>query len=104
MTQIRNKPSVRGNELGLHMARLCDDAEQSKMVLRPRCGTCAFRAGTFPNGCESTLMDALKCAMEGTVFVCHESKEGKACSGWLSFKFPKRVEAPWPFTGEEKKP
>lgn len=48
-----------------------------------RCSTCAFRKGTVPNGCEQTLMDALKCIKEDVLFGCH-AVDGKACHGWFA--------------------
>lgn len=77
--KTRNRPTALGKEAGAHLARFCDQAEMKKTTLHPRCKTCAFRAGSIPNGCESTVMDALKCSMEDTPFMCHERK-GQPCS------------------------
>lgn len=90
-----NTATEQGQELGEHMARLCDTALEGKSD--NRCGTCAFRSGDhIANGSPETLMTALKCAMEGEVFWCHEHE--RPCAGWQAMKFPKdkRVEAPWP--------
>lgn len=98
--KVRNRPTELGREFGEQLARLCDNAEATTTTLHPRCATCAFRAGTLPNGCEATLMDALKCAMEGdTKFMCHERK-GHACSGWLMMRSDKNIKLPWPFSDE----
>lgn len=45
------------------------------------CDDCAFKLGTTPNQCPTTLLDVIKCVMEGEPFLCH--KNGKACGGWV---------------------
>jgi hypothetical protein len=61
----RNKPTPEGRELGQHVARLCEvaikecEAETPILKMIERCASCAFRAGTFPNGCPETLFDAI---------------------------------------------
>lgn len=98
MTKERNRPTDLGRKAGAHLARLCDNAEQSRMILQPRCTTCAFRAGSIPNGCEATVLDATKCMIEDIAFMCHERK-GKACSGWLTMRMAKsKIKVPWPFS------
>jgi hypothetical protein len=96
------------------MARFADQAEPEVRLKEPafpvRCGTCAFRAGTIPNGCAGTLMDALKCVVERTPFYCHERKgeDGSEafCIGWamlaLTDERKSAGETPWPFFGCEK--
>jgi hypothetical protein len=89
-----NVATSEGRALGKELARLCDTRFDGKPDLR--CHTCAFRSGEhLANGSVDTLMSALKCAMEGDPFWCHE--EDKACSGWAAFCFPpeKRVVALW---------
>lgn len=89
---VPNRPTPEGRELGIELARLCDVAEADQLQRFPkaktRCGTCAFRAGTFPNGCVSTLMDAMKAVTEQDVFMCHEIKNGaepdRLCSGFVA--------------------
>ena len=93
-TMRKNIATEEGCALGKEMARLCDGQFAGKAD--PRCQTCAFRHGDhLANGSAETLMSALKCAMEGTPFYCHEHE--KACAGWSAMCFPadKRVEAPW---------
>ena len=77
------------------MARLCDVELAGKRD--DRCATCA--GDHLANGSPETLMTALKCAMEGKPFWCHE--HDRVCAGWAAMRFPKdqRVEAPWPFIG-----
>lgn len=81
---------LEGRALGKKMARLADQAEV-KMRSQfpkapPRCDDCAFRLGTRPNGCPFTLMDALKCVLEGKPFYCHkgvsDGKPKRLCAGW----------------------
>lgn len=89
---VPNEPTEMGRELGRNLARLTDvaEAEMRKTFPNhaPRCDDCAFKAGTDPNGCEPTLMDAIKCAVENIPFFCHKGvADGgpvKApCRGWM---------------------
>ncbi len=87
-----------GRELGKHLARFCDQELDGKRD--DRCDTCAFRSGDhIANGSPETLMSALKCAMEGEPFWCHE--HDRACAGWAAMRFPKdRLRsAPWEHIG-----
>jgi len=106
-----NRPTPEGRELGAGIARLCDKAIAEKRTHIPtfpeRCGTCAFRLGTIPNGCPETLMDAMKCVLEVRPFMCHEqldeNKEPNGlCAGWYGMMTADRkpVAAPWPFSHE----
>lgn len=87
-----NEPDPIGIELGAELARLADiaEGEQRKMFPNqiPRCSDCAFLAGTRPNGCSETLMDAIKCVVELTPFYCHKgvADDGHpkhVCRGWF---------------------
>ncbi|WP_155293297.1 hypothetical protein [Comamonas testosteroni] len=53
-----------------------------------RCKSCAFRAGTVPNGCLQTMMDAVKAMSEQKPFYCHVERyadgSNKLCAGWLA--------------------
>ena len=89
-TAVPNEPTPEGRKVGAMLGALADAAEAEQRRdfpnMLPRCNDCAFRAGTLPNGCEETLMDAMKCAVEGKPFYCHKGlKEGEApkrlCSG-----------------------
>ncbi len=122
MALVPNKPSPEGRKIGEHLARMTDKAEAElrqklqvadAMELMPeRCRSCAFRGGTFPNGCTETVMDAIKCAMEGVPFYCHQSKpkEGggytELCGGYTiartSMIDREPMETPWPFSHEEQ--
>lgn len=90
-----NLPTPEGRALGRELARLCDAVEAEDLKRfpnqQPRCNDCAFRAGTQPNGCPETLMDAIKCVVEGAPFYCHKGmKEGEKpkhlCRGWLTMQ------------------
>lgn len=86
-TAAVNLPTPEGAELGRHLARFADQ-EEAKFADPPkRCHDCAFRAGTIPNGCEQTLMDAVKCTFEGEPFYCHngmrDGEPTRLCAGYL---------------------
>jgi hypothetical protein len=109
-----NKPTALGQMLGNELARLreANEAELRKVfpTLPEPCKSCAFRRGTVPNGCEETVMDALKCVLEGKRFECHEVPGGATdegakrplCQGWFNSLSldRKAIEAPWPFTND----
>jgi len=106
---IRNYTTAEGRELGKNMAKFCDEAEPKARLkypeLPPRCNSCAFRTGPhLANGSPFTQMDAMKCAMEGVPFYCHEpAREGAVCMGWammmLSKESPDFTTCPWDFSG-----
>ena len=102
---VPNLPSPQGRALGKELARLCD-GEIAKLDEDRRCGTCAFRLGTYPNGCVATLIDALGCALKRQPFMCHESN--RPCAGWLSIRSPKGEEIDdsqwWPLIGGADEP
>lgn len=85
-----NEPTEQGRALGAELARLADVAEAEQREefpdQTPRCDDCAFRAGTKPNGCPETLMDAIKCVVEMNPFYCHkglvDGKPKHICRGW----------------------
>lgn len=113
--QVRNKPTKEGREIGVYLARWADAALEKQLQqfpnMRDRCASCAFRSGSFPNGCLDTVMDALKCVMEGAEFMCHhdmiDDKPTEVCAGWLAVwsesatnGMPEQ-KAPWPFSHED---
>jgi hypothetical protein len=75
----RNLPTPEGRELGREMARLTGDPDEAGC-----CHDCAFRLGTDPNGCGPTLMDALKCVVEGVPFNCHVN--AGPCAGFVAWR------------------
>lgn len=89
-----NAATDEGRALGREIARLCDGELTGKRD--DRCRTCAFRTGDhLANGSPETLMTALKCAMEGEPFWCHETD--RACAGWAAMRAPKgaAIAVPW---------
>ena len=66
------------------------------------CESCAFRAGTVPNGCQQTQMDALKCVLEGHPFLCHQDPQRNTmCHGWFAARYAlngRTTIAPWEFS------
>ena len=101
-----------GIEMGQHLARMCDLAEVEQRRRFPnqaqRCQTCAFRAGTLPNGDPVTLLDAVKCLVEMVPFMCHQyfNADGSPrdmCAGYallLSYRNGKPGKMPWDFSKE----
>jgi hypothetical protein len=87
---VPNEPTPEGRILGEQLARLADVEEARLREKFPhmhhRCGDCAFRAGTVPNGCPETLMDAVKALVENVPFYCHKKlDDGKPvllCAGY----------------------
>jgi hypothetical protein len=111
MTAVPNRPTPAGRLIGRELARLADKAEAEDLKRfpnqRPRCQSCAFRLGTIPNGCEETVMDALKCVAERVPFMCHQVKDAdgnctELCAGWVAAQGATasrpRFETPWPFS------
>jgi hypothetical protein len=105
----KNVPTPEGQALGKELVRLYEPsiAELEKEgEPDERCATCALRAGTYPNGCVTTLMDLFKCAMEGEVpFMCHDKRrKGEVCHGYFAMRYAhdgKRIATmPWKFSDE----
>lgn len=115
MAKERNRPSQDGRAVGENLARFADVEEEKwrkELGFVPaRCASCAYRKGTYPNGCLSTVADAMKCTMERNPFMCHhgvklkgpksEQKPLTICAGWLLLHSgTPPVEAPWPYNDE----
>jgi hypothetical protein len=107
----RNTPTDLGRELGRNLVRLYEPAIAELAAQGEpdeRCSTCALRAGTLPNGCETTLADLLKCAMEGeVVFACHDRRrKGEACHGYFAMRYAhdgkKVATVPWDFSPDNR--
>lgn len=88
----RNTPSPEGRAIGVHLADHADAAEvvwlAENRFAPQRCRSCAFRSGTYPNGCLSTLIIAVECALTNDPFMCHEypgwrdgRESTKVCAG-----------------------
>lgn len=104
-----------GKAMGADMAKLAD-AEWRALAATgeedDRCKTCAFRAGTVPNGCPQTQLDAIKAVLEDVPFMCHSHTDSKGrcdriCGGWFAVRrIADRAEksgkvlpqAPWEFS------
>lgn len=88
----RNHPTPEGRAIGLIAAHVVDEAEakvrEGMPSLPERCKSCAFRGGSFPNGCIETILDAMGCAISGEPFYCHQrfAADGTPldlCAGWM---------------------
>lgn len=103
-----NRPTPEGRELGQHLGRFCDQAFEKlrarDVTISERCRSCAFRAGSIPNGCPTTGMDALKAVFERVPFLCHETPEPHTiCMGWVAMVLTSEgdgFEVAWPFSDE----
>lgn len=88
-THDHSRVSPEGRAVGEQMARLADKAcatlAAEGHVADDRCKSCAFRAGTVPNGCLQTQMDAMKAVVEDVPFLCHQKdRKGSICHGWFA--------------------
>ena len=88
---VPNLPTPEGRALGVELARIADLEEERQREkfpnAKPRCADCAFRAGTLPNGCPDTLMDAVKAVAECKPFYCHHGLDSdksptRLCAGY----------------------
>ncbi len=111
-----HRVSPEGKAMGKQLARLADTewaALARSGEADDRCKTCAFRAGTVPNGCLQTQMDAFKAVAEDIPFMCHcelnaNGRATKICGGWFAVRrIAARAErarggkltpAPWDFS------
>lgn len=103
----KNLPCPLGIQVGAKLARMTEPAVAALVEEGEpdeRCSTCAFRAGTLPNGCIETVADAMKCGMEGEPFYCHDSRrKGKTCHGWYAMRVAyggSETPMPWKFSHE----
>lgn len=91
-----------------HVALLIAEGEYDE---DERCKSCAFRAGTVPNGCMQTQMDVMKAVLEKKPFACHVVPPGKSrsiCAGWFaavqSMKDREPSPCPWEFSPPDEQP
>lgn len=108
---VPNRPTDLGRQMGAEIGRLTETVIAKTSTSDDRCKTCAFRAGTLPNGCEETVMDAMKCVLERRVFMCHQTfnasgKPTEVCDGWRiaseSVNGLPSLVAPWSYSREPK--
>ena len=79
--QVVNAPSEEGRDVGRILA------ERIGCPTHEMCDDCVFRHGSWPNGCEATLDDAMKCLLdpktEGAFYCAHrDSGEHPVCAGY----------------------
>lgn len=118
-----HRVSPEGKTAGALMARLAD-AECAVLASKhdepdERCKTCAFRAGTVPNGCAQTQSDVAKAVIEHVPFMCHSHQDAggrfnRICHGWFAVtrivdrartagaQLPEK--APWDFSPPDAEP
>jgi hypothetical protein len=90
-TGVRNLPSPEGAALGAELARFVETAQAKNPDAPALCSGCAFRRGSTANQCAPTLMDAVKCLLEGEPFYCHmgvpdEAEPTRLCGGYLALE------------------
>jgi hypothetical protein len=109
-----NRPCPTGRALGEQLARFTEMESTAHYQRFPddpeMCASCAFRPGTVPNGCLTTVTDALKSVVEMSSFVCHSperliaGKPGLPCQGWAILVCASSgggpIAMPWPFSTE----
>jgi hypothetical protein len=109
LTADHSRVTPEGISLGKVMARAADIGQAYlNSINEPaseRCKTCAFRAGTVPNGCIQTQFDVYKAVFELVPFMCHQ-KCGEICAGWFSVVNVPGIEkfrgtAPYDFSPED---
>ncbi len=101
-TKDQRRVSPEGRMIGRQLAALADHNIKAKVGLADkRCGTCALRVGTVPNGCAQTMADVVKCIVERQDFSCHQDKS-RRCAGFAAVILSRKdVEAglcPWDFS------
>ncbi|MBI3230974.1 MAG: hypothetical protein HYZ45_12605 [Burkholderiales bacterium] len=89
-----HRVSPEGKQMGAIMSRLAD-LECASLARQgetdDRCKTCAFRAGTVPNGCAQTQSDVIKAVSDNVPFMCHAHKNShgqynRICHGWFAVR------------------
>ncbi|MFD2755964.1 hypothetical protein [Comamonas terrae] len=109
MNYDHKRVSPEGRALGIQLARLVEPIIKNlEKQGEPdeRCKSCAFRAGTVPNGCLQTMADAIKAMLEQKPFLCHVQRyangQHKLCAGWLATQWGSAdwqpVQCSWEFS------
>lgn len=111
-TLDQGRVSVEGIEISLMVAKIVEP-EIQKLIEQgepdERCATCAFKHGTIPSSCHQTMLDAVKCLLEGKVFYCHAKTIGtgewlgpQVCHGYYAARQRVKDDAPvevgWEFS------
>lgn len=115
MSNDHHRVSPEGRALGAQLVRLVEPVIQHLADLGDpdeRCKSCAFRAGTVPNGCIQTMADAFKAVLEQKPFMCHVDRytdgHRKLCSGWLASQWGSAGRPPvacsWDFSPPDDAP
>lgn len=112
-TKDHKRVSPEGKKIGALMVRIAEPeiaALAQEDEPDERCASCAFRAGTVPNGCFQTQSDVAKAIAENVPFLCHAHKTQVICWGWFAARrVVARMErargkplppTPWPFSHE----
>lgn len=97
--------SPQGRALGAQLVRITEPAINALAAQGEpdeRCRSCAFRAGTVPNGCAQTQADAIKAVIENVPFMCHQADRlHQCCHGWFAARWAirqaEKVKGPMPF-------
>ncbi len=77
-----NRPTPEGIKTGSVIAGLVE-AQVTAGSVDTRCTSCAFRRGSYPNGCLPTVSTATECVVYEQTFYCHQTdRKGKPCEGW----------------------
>lgn len=88
MSLVRNKPTALGREAGSELARLTEvesaRLQDAGIPFEEPCAGCAYRRGSYANGCPSTVLEAIYATVEeNEIFSCHEvPRRGQVCAGW----------------------
>lgn len=100
---VHDRPSRHGAFLGEALALMAAAGRRAlpSQSLPDPCLTCAFRAGTAPNQCAGTVMEALNSVMgiDDAEFACHhgmvDGRPTRPCSGYAAARA-----APFPHVKE----
>lgn len=83
---VLNVPTEAGEAMGEQLARFFVQEKLAKGADDNRCHDCAFRLGSYPNGCAQTVMDALESCLGGEPFYCHhgivDGEPKRLCEGY----------------------
>ncbi|MDB5885009.1 MAG: hypothetical protein JWR74_1180 [Polaromonas sp.] len=90
-----SRTTLEGRKLGAQFAQVADEECRTLAEKHDepdeRCLSCAFRAGTVPNGCPQTQLDVAKAVFENVPFMCHAHQDAGGshatiCHGWFALR------------------